>query len=49
MATKLLSDEDQKEAIMLTLDAVRFSGQDIPNSLAGTGVDHLGALAVSFD
>lgn len=47
METHGVSEEDRHEAASLTLDAVRFSGDDIPDALEELDVDRLGALAVS--
>lgn len=47
MVANNVSNEDQIEATRLApLNAVRNSGEDIPLSLEGMGVDHFGALAV---
>lgn len=46
--TEHISRADLAEAARLDQDAVRFHPEEIVASLEGLGVDHLGALAVSF-
>ena len=49
MVSRGVSEEDQQEAARLTLDAVRFSPDDVDHSLQQFDTDHLGALAVSAE
>lgn len=47
MVTKHFERDDLAEAVRLDQDAVRFHPEEIVASLDGSGVDHIGALAVS--
>eukprot|EP00904_Undaria_pinnatifida_P006339 jgi/Undpi1/2835/HiC_scaffold_14.g06212.m1 len=46
MASRGVTEEDRKEATRLTLEAVRFTPEDLDRAVEQFDVDHLGALAV---
>ena len=47
IVSKQLPRRELAEAISLEQDAVRYHPEQIVKALNGTGVDHVGALAVS--
>ena len=49
MASRGVTEEDRKEATRLTLEAVRFTPEDLDRAVEQFDVDHLGALAVSVE